>query len=74
MRALARFAVAALPLALSACIRLGPDYQLPAEAVANKPQAQAPFEMGHGAEVSQEDLPADWHCPNCGADRDYFFP
>ncbi len=21
-----------------------------------------------------EDLPDDWHCPNCGADRDYFFP
>lgn len=60
MRALARFAVAALPLALSACIRLGPDYQLPAEAVVNKPQAQAPFEMDHGTEVSQEDLPADW--------------
>lgn len=21
-----------------------------------------------------EDLPADWHCPNCGAERDLFFP
>lgn len=21
-----------------------------------------------------EDLPDDWRCPNCGADKDYFFP
>ncbi|MCR6629612.1 MAG: rubredoxin [Magnetospirillum sp.] len=24
--------------------------------------------------IAFEDLPEDWHCPNCGADRDYFFP
>lgn len=24
--------------------------------------------------IAFEDLPADWQCPNCGADRDYFFP
>jgi len=20
-----------------------------------------------------EDLPDDWHCPNCGSEKDYFF-
>lgn len=60
MKSLARLAIGALPLALSACIKLGPNYQLPAEAMVNKPQAQAPFAMEHNEKISQQDLPADW--------------
>ncbi|HYQ38009.1 MAG TPA: TolC family protein [Pseudomonas sp.] len=59
MKLLARFALAALPLALSACT-VGPDYHLPRWAMFNQPKAQAPLDLAGNAKVAQAPLPADW--------------
>ena len=60
MKALARFALAALPLALGACTVLGPDYHLPGQAAFNQAKAQAPLDPAGNPQVSQAPLPADW--------------
>lgn len=60
MSALARGALGALALALSACSMVGPDYRLPEAALVNAPQARAPFDLAGNAAVSQAALPDDW--------------
>ena len=45
-------------MALAGCT-VGPDYHLPATAIARNPSAQAPFREG-GAQTSAADLPARW--------------
>jgi NodT family efflux transporter outer membrane factor (OMF) lipoprotein len=53
-------AIAALPvLALAAC-KTGPDYHVPANAIANSPAANQPFHSGAEAAYSQADLPPQW--------------
>ncbi|MBV8261856.1 MAG: TolC family protein, partial [Paraburkholderia sp.] len=54
------FALAPLTLALGACITLGPNYQVPKEAVVNAPLAQGPIDGADHAPVSQQGVPANW--------------
>jgi NodT family efflux transporter outer membrane factor (OMF) lipoprotein len=60
-RSFARHA-AALPLlaALAACTTVGPDYKLPAEAVAQRAGAAAPFMGAAETPFKGEPLPQDW--------------
>ncbi|MFT0167440.1 efflux transporter outer membrane subunit [Paraburkholderia mimosarum] len=54
------FSLAPLTLALGACITLGPNYQVPKEAVVNAPLAQGPIDGADRAPVSQQGVPANW--------------
>lgn len=60
---MSRYSLAAL-LALvgtfSACTMVGPDYRLPDDAVIQRAEARAPFDLAGNAKVEQAELPADW--------------
>jgi NodT family efflux transporter outer membrane factor (OMF) lipoprotein len=53
-------ATAAVLAALSACMTVGPDYKVPANAVVKNPDAGKPFMGAAEASVKSEPLPADW--------------
>jgi len=56
-----RKALAVLPLALlAACTTLGPDYQLPKEAVVQRAAAQGPLMGAAETSFTSDPLPADW--------------
>lgn len=55
--------LAAALLAACGAAPVGPDYQLPAQALASQPQAARPFagaQAGHGAVFSSDPLPGQW--------------
>ncbi|WP_459614423.1 efflux transporter outer membrane subunit [Bordetella sp. 2513F-2] len=52
---------ALLSLALPACTTVGPDYQVPADAAANRPAASAPFQQaGPGTPFRAAEPPGAW--------------
>jgi len=53
-------ALLALVGTLSACTMVGPDYRLPDDAVIQRAEARAPFDLAGNAKVEQAELPADW--------------
>ena len=53
-------ALLALVGTLSACTMVGPDYRLPDDAVIQRAEAGAPFDLAGNAKVEQAELPADW--------------
>lgn len=54
--------IAVLTLAgtLNACTAVGPDYQVPDDALSQRSEAQAPFDLAGNAQVEQAELPDDW--------------
>lgn len=54
------FALAPLTLALGACMNLGPNYEVPKDALVNAPLAQGPIAGADHAPVSQGAVPNDW--------------
>ena len=60
MSCTSRCAPLALIALLSACSAVGPDYQVPAEAVIKQEKAQKSFDLADNAAVSASTLPDDW--------------
>ena len=60
MRALRSLAGSVALAALAACTTVGPNYKLPAAAVANAPAAQGAFLGANNPAVSQAPVPNDW--------------
>jgi NodT family efflux transporter outer membrane factor (OMF) lipoprotein len=60
MKSLTLLGGAALLATLAACGTVGPDYQVPQEAIANRPQAAAPFLGTQEAVYRQAPLPDQW--------------
>jgi NodT family efflux transporter outer membrane factor (OMF) lipoprotein len=53
-------ALAPIVLALGACKSVGPDYQLPRDALVNAPLANAPLDGATGTLVSHDTVPGNW--------------
>lgn len=49
-----------LPLALAACMTVGPDHKVPGDAVVNATTANGPFQGADNPAVSIGDVPNDW--------------
>ena len=49
-----------LALALAGCTTVGPDYQAPADAVAERPGARAPFAQAQERVFQQDAVPGRW--------------
>lgn len=60
MRSICRATLFALAGMLGACTMVGPDYQVPSDAVIQRTNAGAPFDLLDNAQVDQAPLPADW--------------
>jgi predicted small lipoprotein YifL len=58
MNSLNKLAAAALLASLAACSTVGPNYKVPEQAVAKRPEAAAPFLGAQEAAYKQEPLPA----------------
>ncbi|AHL75655.1 RND transporter [Stutzerimonas stutzeri] len=53
-------AVLVLAGTLNACTTVGPDYRMPEDAVIQRAEVQAPFDLAGNAQVQQAELPDDW--------------
>lgn len=53
-------AAVAMALILAGCATVGPNYEMPSEATAKRPEAAAPFDAGNAAALSLEPLPSHW--------------
>ena len=60
MNSLNKLAAAAMLASLAACSTVGPDYKVPEQAVAKRPEAAAPFLGAKEAVYKSEPLPAHW--------------
>src|SRR5690606_19745836 len=60
MRSICRATLFALAGMLGACTMVGPDYQVPSDAVIQRTDASALFDLLDNAHVDQAPLPADW--------------
>ncbi|OZI34374.1 RND transporter [Bordetella genomosp. 10] len=57
---LPKLAALAVAAALAGCATVGPDYKVPADAAANRPEAAAPFNGAANAAFAQAAVPGKW--------------